>query len=58
MKHQPLTQYIETKYAYESCPSCYGSGHFYNGEVLKSCYHCHGDGVVRARDDKGRFTKK
>lgn len=44
--------------SHEKCPACNGSGlalNCYTGEP-DSCRECYGDGVVRARDDRGRFV--
>lgn len=44
--------------AYCPCSSCGGSGmalNCYNGEP-EDCRDCRGDGVERARDERGRFV--
>lgn len=48
------------KTAYEPCWNCDGSGlesSPVNGEPT-ICHECRGDTVVRARDERGRFTVK
>lgn len=47
---------MSEKTAWETCPSCNGSGLELNmaGEPDK-CWECKGDTVVRARDEHGRF---
>lgn len=47
---------LTEKTAWETCPSCRGSGLALNmaGEP-GPCWECKGDTVVRARDEKGRF---
>lgn len=48
------------KTAYETCWNCDGSGlevSPFNGEPT-TCHTCKGNTVVRARDERGRFTAK
>lgn len=49
----------EKSTAYEPCEMCRGSGLGLNtsGEP-DGCWWCHGDGYVRARDLRGRFTTR
>ena len=43
--------------AYEQCASCSGHG-LQNGLCgPEPCWRCKGDGLVIARDEKGRFAK-
>jgi DnaJ-class molecular chaperone len=43
--------------AWETCFACKGSGMGprMNGDPDGSCWECNGEGVLRARDKKGRF---
>lgn len=43
--------------AYESCPSCGGHGHVFDGAKSEPdwCRECGSSGHVRARDNRGRF---
>jgi hypothetical protein len=47
--------------AYEVCPVCSGYAlhiNSFNGEVDDGCDECNSTGMVRIRDDKGRFTTR
>lgn len=44
--------------AYERCWSCKGSGLQDGLDGPVDCWECHGNCVVRIRDDKGRFATK
>lgn len=41
--------------AYETCPNCRGSGMQDAMDGPVTCHTCHGDCVVRCRDEKGRY---
>lgn len=45
--------------AYKTCWLCEGSGMGprMNGDPDGNCWECKGDGVLRIRDEKGRFAR-
>lgn len=55
-EHAALTDPTRQTCAWETCFVCNGSGMGLNmaGEP-GNCWECKGEGVIRARDDKGRF---
>jgi DnaJ-class molecular chaperone len=48
----------EERTAYEVCFGCRGSGLQDGIHGPVTCYLCHGDCVLRLRDEKGRFITK